>query len=293
MLPPALATAQSIGGLVAGFSVTHIGFSAVREPLIERCGSAAAQLGLVGRGAKLPSFWLADTGGLEIWPDEATAGRQLYRAGYTAVASSLLFPALAEYPAIRAADSVGPVLLGSSEFWCVFAVAAIAQSISIASLFNPSPLSLVPGFEGDGDAPFGVRRDDRLKLTPLGFTRVTRHPLILPVVPWGVSNALLAGGHACDLALFIGLAIYAVAGCKAQDLRVEASAQVGTVFEDGTLERFYKETSFVPFGAIVDGRQRLDTAAREVPRVAVGAGLVSGVILEWATLQWIGISPPV
>ena len=82
----------------------------------------------------------------------------------------------------------------------------------------------------------GLRRDDRLKLSPAGLTRITRHPLILPVVPWGFANAFLTGSHECDLALFAGLAVYAVAGCKAQDLRVEASAQVGTVFDDGALQ---------------------------------------------------------
>ena len=40
---------------------------------------------------------------------------------------------------------------------------------------------------------------------------------------------LLAGAHGPDLVIFLGLAVYAVAGCKAQDLRVESSNQVGTV----------------------------------------------------------------
>jgi len=37
----------------------------------------------------------------------------------------------------------------------------------------------------------------------------------------------LAGAHPPDLVIFLGLAVYAVAGCKAQDLRVESSNQVG------------------------------------------------------------------
>ncbi len=36
----------------------------------------------------------------------------------------------------------------------------------------------------------------------------------------------LAGAHGPDLVIFLGLAVYAVAGCKAQDLRVESSNQV-------------------------------------------------------------------
>ena len=39
-------TPLTLGGLVAGFSVTHIGLSAVREPLIAACGATADGLGL-------------------------------------------------------------------------------------------------------------------------------------------------------------------------------------------------------------------------------------------------------
>ena len=290
-----LITTPVLGALIGAFSVSHIGLSAVRETLIEQLGGAAGRLGAVGRGATLPSFWPADTAGREVWPDEATAGRQLYRAGYTLVSSALLFPALGAYPQLHsteaaAAAAAPAVALAGAQWWAVFAVAAAAQGFSIASLAQPSPLSLVPGFEADASAPGGVKRDDARKLRPAGLTRVTRHPLILPVVPWGVANALLAGGGAADRCVFLGLAAYALAGCRAQDLRVEASNQVGTVFDDGALAEFYRGTSFVPFGAVADGRQRLEDAAREVPRGALAAGLACGVAVEWATLEfWVGV----
>ena len=286
-------TAVELGGLVAGFSVTHIGLSAIREPLIAGCGASADRLGLVGSNFRLPKIWLADTNGLEIWPDAETAGRQVYRGFYTVVASALLFPALWEYPALRETATSVPLVLSPEQWWAAFAVASVAQGISIASLAQPSPLSLVPGFEEDENSLLGVRRDDSLKLQAAGLTRITRHPLILPVVPWGAANALLAGGRTADLALFLGLAAYAVAGCKAQDLRVEASAQVGTTFSDGALDGFYRDTSFVPFAACVDGRQSLATAAAEVPKTAAVGGLVLGALVEWVTLtQWVGVAPP-
>ena len=192
-----LLTTNQLCGLVASFSVTHIGMSAIREPLIDRLGAAAARVGAVGLGISLPSIWLADSSGLEVWPNEATAGRQLYRAGYTVVSSALLFPALAAYPEARAAAeaAAASTALSPSEWWLCFAAATGAQAISIASLLNPSPLSLVPGFEADETALGGIKRDDRLKLRPYGLTRITRHPLILPVVPWGAANALLAGAQ--------------------------------------------------------------------------------------------------
>ena len=48
--------------------------------------------------------------------------------------------------------------------------------------------------------------------------------------------------------------------------------QVGTVFQDGGLAEFYSETSFLPFGAVVDGRQRLT-------HLCSGGGEAS---VEWA-----------
>ena len=261
---PTMLTTSDLGTLVVAFSVTHIGFSAVRESIIDRLGKVAGQLNLVGQDLKLPSFWIADTNGLDVWPDEQIAGRQIYRALYTAIAGALLFPALAAYPEVRsdAVASMGANALEPETWWLAFAVASMAQAISIASLVNPSPLSLVPGFKKDEGALGGVRRDDTLKLAACGLTRITRHPLILPVVPWGIANAALAGLHTPDVALFIGLAVYSLFGCYAQDLRVEASNQVGTVFNDGALADFYASTSFVPFGAIADGRQSFQQARR-------------------------------
>ena len=288
-------TPLALGGLVASFSVSHIGLSAVRESLIASSGAAADRFGLVGRGWSLPVFAsaLADARGVELFPNTETAGRQIYRAGYTAVASALLFPALLGYPEVREATEAAPIALSNLQWWAAFGVASCAQGVSIASLAQPSPLSLVPGFVPNEGVGLGVVRDDDLKLRPAGLTRITRHPLILPVVPWGVANALLAGGRTVDLALFLGLAAYAVAGCKAQDLRVEASAQVGTTFKDSALDDFYASTSFVPFAACRDGRQSLEAAVKEIPVGAAAGGLAIGAAVEWLTLtQWVGLAPP-
>ena len=121
---------------------------------------------------------------------------------------------------------------------------------------------------------------------------ITRHPLILPVVPWGIANAALAGLHTPDVALFIGLAVYSLFGCYAQDLRVEGSNQVGTVFNDGALADFYASTSFVPLVAIADGRQSFQQARQEIPWNGLASGLLLGGAIEWATLRWIGIDVP-
>ena len=68
---------------------------------------------------------------------------------------------------------------------------------------------------------------------------------------------------------------------------------MGTCFDDGALTQFYSATSFVPFGACLDGRQSLGVALREVPAQALAVGLLAGGAVEWATLtQWMGVVPP-
>ena len=176
---------------------------------------------------------------------------------------------------------------------------------SIASIFNASPLGRMPAFERANTGEMvndqlsslrlPIQRDDSLKFSVRGLTRITRHPLLLPVVPWGLATSVLAGGRRCDYILFTGLALYTIVGCYAQDLRVsKQEGSVGTVFrpaassaEGGRLIRFFEETSFVPFAAVFDGRQRLGDIVREVPWIAFVAGTMIGVKLEEAILTLI------
>jgi len=181
-----------------------------------------------------------------IFPDADTAGRQLYRMGYSIVSFVTLGGALASYLSVRE-HTVGTVT--SDSYAVYFAIAAAAGAASLSSLVNASPLSLMPGFQqtatGDvvtdpttnivvdasSSSIAGLQRNDALKFEPRGLTRITRHPLILPVVPWGIATAYLAGGAVPDFLFFGGLATYAIAGCACQDLRIsKKEGSVGTVF---------------------------------------------------------------
>lgn len=298
---------------VVAFSTSHIGMSAVRTKIIAALGVSADTAGLVGNTAwQLPDIWPGDdVGQQQLFPDPETTGRQLYRALYTAVSFLTLGGAFGAY--LAATDEAGilssPSLLpwNDETLFLANGIASLCFGISIASLFNPSPLSLVPGFvlptesdttPGNSDnkskqkktsLPLGVERIDSLKLEPRGMTRITRHPLILPVAPWGIATAILAGGRLSDLILFGGLAIYAIAGCAAQDLRIQKEeGSVGTVFAPdnasstaGTnLQGFFETTSFVPFAAILDGRQSWKEAVEEFPLLAFVGGCVVGHALE-------------
>jgi hypothetical protein len=277
---------QALAFWIIAFASSHIGMSATRNRLIILAGEFADRFRLVGTaGWKLPSFWPGDkVAGQQIWPDTETTGRQIYRIGYTSLSFITLGNALAFYLQSSSAttESLGPSL------W--FAVAVAANTASLSSLANASPLGLMPGFQASSTvssvSELRLERNDTLKFKVQGLTRITRHPLILPVVPWGVANAFLLGGRPCDWLLFGGLSLYAVAGCTAQDLRISRQeGSVGTVFQANTvdqepLQSFFEATSFVPFLAIFDGRQNLADTVRETPWLAVAISSVLGFVIE-------------
>lgn len=301
---------------VFAFASSHIGMSAARGAIISSLGDAADALGLVGNEEwTLPGWWPGDdAGGNDVFPDSSTAGRQIYRALYTAVSFVALGGAFGAYlhsSSLSAGVALSQTSSPLHSAWLFSA--ALSLGAAIASLFNASPLGLMPNFEGasrrEGDevaanAIAGIRRDDSLKFTTRGLTRITRHPLILPVVPWGFATAYLAGGRACDYILFGGLSVYALAGCFAQDLRViREEGSVGTVFrtelsrekcqgtngERAQLSSFFEETSFLPFKAVVDGKQSLNDIVAETPWLPLIAGTVAGVSIEEKVLQLLGL----
>jgi len=294
---------------ITTFSAAHIGMSAVRDRIIHTCGELAKTANLIDRGFKLPSYWPGDDFGKdEIFPDVDTAGRQIYRLLYTMVSFITLGNALGSY---IHSNEMRVMILSDQDYIFLYGVASLSFAASIASLFNASPMSLMPSFEKveDGAAAanlksgssrstsiVGIQRNDSLKMEPKGLTRITRHPLILPVVPWGVSTSYLAGGRTVDFILFCGLALYAIAGCACQDLRIiRKEGSVGTVMRINTsnddtgtlLETFYGKTSFVPFAAVVDGRQSMDLLLTEFPSIPFIVGIPIGAFIQDLILQLI------
>ena len=280
---------QALAVWVASFASTHIGMSAVRSTIIEKLGAAADSAGLVGNGWRLPGWWPSDNSGPLIFPDGTAAGRQFYRALYTAVSFFTLGSALAAY--LESSRTCPPTIQPPGDHGILDAYllgASFSFGAAIASLFNASPLGLMPGFEGaDDDGGAMLRRDDAKKFAARGLTRITRHPLLLPVVPWGLCTVPLTGGRPCDYVLFGGLSAYTILGCYAQDLRViREEGSVGTSGfnaddgESSRLQTFFEQTSFVPFKAVADGRQKMDDIIREAPWLQLVAGTLLGFILE-------------
>jgi uncharacterized membrane protein len=121
------------------------------------------------------------------------------------------------------------------------------------SFFQPSPVIPVPGLPG----------------ASRGLTRITRHPLFVGIALWGFAHTVV-NGFLADVIFFGGLAIFSLVGGLHQDGRRRAE-------DAARLRAFYDETSVVPFGAIVGGRNRL--VLGEIPVVGVITGVVVAAAL--------------
>ncbi len=294
--PQLYAYETEIGCATIAFASSHIAMSSIRNELIDRIGDAADHLHWVETGWKLPDIWPGDEAGQEIFPTKEIAGRQLYRILYTMVSFSTLGTGFVYYLNALAEDQQAMLPI-YEDVILYYAIASLASGISLASLFNPSPLSLVPVYEPDNttkvdrrSAPTMIRRNDSRKLQAYGLTRITRHPLILPVVPWGFATAMIMGGHPRDFLLFGVLSFYAIAGCAAQDLRViREEGSVGTVFnpDQSSLQDFFQQTSFVPFQAVLESRQSMDDIVKEVPWWTLVVGTAVGYQIQQAFVSFL------
>lgn len=105
---------------------------------------------------------------------------------------------------------------------------------------------------------------------PRGVERITRHPFFAGTALVGVAHALLAP-HLSGAVLMGALAVLALAGARHQDAK--HLQRQGRAYAE-----HLAVTSFVPFAAIVAGRQRL--VWRELPLAASVIGLGAAVLLR-------------
>lgn len=81
-----------------------------------------------------------------------------------------------------------------------------------------------------------------------GLTRITRHPTFAAFFLFGIAHCLM-NGYLTDIAFFGGFAVFSWVGAEHQDSR--------KVVDIPGYAAFKQATSFVPFGAILRGQQRL------------------------------------
>ena len=145
-----------------------------------------------------------------------------------------------------------------------------AFTLVVAGLLQPNPLSV--SWRG------GVFDPARP-----GIVAVTRHPVLWGFLLWALSHVTV-NGDMVSVALFGGLALYAVAGFGLADKR--AKSRLGP----DRWSTLAARTSIIPFAAILNGRARLS------PDMSTLAGILGGLALYVAFLAgghfWLfGVDP--
>jgi len=116
---------------------------------------------------------------------------------------------------------------------------------------------------------------------PVGFLKITRHPMLWSFALWGLCH-LLANGDAASMVVFGGLTALALGGAAHIDARKRTN--VGPAWE-----AYAAQTSYLPFQAMIQGRTRLTFSEIGWWRIGLGVLLYAIVLF---THEWVfGVTP--
>lgn len=129
--------------------------------------------------------------------------------------------------------------------------------------------------------PTMVRGEAHLERPDLirGMLRVTRHPFLWGVAIWAFGH-LIVNGDLAGLTLFGSLFVLALYGTVSIDAKRRRA--LGSAWDT-----FVAQTSNVPFGAILAGRQRLSLSEIGWPRIVLA--VIVCAALAWAHPQLFGV----
>ena len=179
----------------------------------------------------------------------ARLGERRFLVAYSIVALTFFAPLFYHYFTHR---HLGPQLWAVPDSGAVEVLLGLANAAGlvmlVAGLLNPGPASLT-----------GRPREE-----PAGVHRITRHPVFMGTSAMALAHAV-ANGHASDVAFFGGIAAFALASCRHQDLRKLAG--------DPAFRRFHAATAFLPF----TGRGAM-RGLKELPPLAVVLGIAAALI---------------
>jgi uncharacterized membrane protein len=159
---------------------------------------------------------------------------------------------------------------GQLEWWKPVAIVLMLPAflLVIIGLTTPNPTS--------------VAQEGLVSKPPVGIVRVTRHPFLVGVTLWAFVH-LVGNGDLASLLFFAALGVVAAAGTVSIDAKRRRA--VGAAAWDG----FARQTSIVPFAAILAGRATLAGAGIGWWRPA--CGVVAYALMLGGHAHIIGISP--
>jgi uncharacterized membrane protein len=178
-------------------------------------------------------------------------GEQPYLGIYSLVAFATFGPLLYEFAYHKHA---GPLLwylrTNTPLRWFAWLLMLTALILFVASLINPNP--------GGLGAPRASSSD------PHGVLKITRHPGFVAFTIFGLAHMLM-NGWAGDAIFFGTFPALGILGGLHQDAR--KIRDLGEPYRN-----FKAKTSFVPFAALISGRDRWNRA--DMPWTAIGVGTV-------------------
>lgn len=183
-----------------------------------------------------------------------TIGQWPFRGLYSLVSFLTLGPAAVLWWQNR---HLGPVLW-EIQFWPERIIAGLLVLSGFFLLFQllatPSPASMMP-----------ARAEAR------GILRVTRHPMNMGLASWGLAH-LLANGAVGDVAFFGSFVVVGLIGPYHLDARYKRNK--GEEFAE-----FCRQTSVLPFGAILRSRNRLAVDELSFPLALISTAVFVVLVL--------------
>lgn len=204
-------------------------------------------------------------------PLVARLGERSFRIVYSVISLGLLFWVARAYGSAPVIQLWLPPIALKHVSLSIMPLACI---LVVAGVSTPSPMAI-------GFAPQSVAARGPVGITPIGITKVTRHPVMWGIALWGVVH-LLANGDAAGMILFGGITLLALVGARAQDGK--RRGQLGAAWD-----AYAAQTSYLPFAALLAGRTRLRWSEIGWRRLVFGLALYAVLLRGHPDL--FGVSP--
>ena len=186
-------------------------------------------------------------------------GLKGFKSVYSLVALATFIPLCLVFAADKhAGDGLDFVPSGPVVYWTVHVLMFLSIFFLVQAQFVPNPMTTLA--EMSRLYGKGAR----------GVQRITRHPMNTAVVLLGLAHCL-ANPFVGDWIFFGGFVVYGLLSALHQDRRTRITGPE-------EVRRFQRETSLLPFAAILAGRQRL--APGELSLTATGIAVVLYLLLR-------------